>query len=85
MFKNDMLTADECLHAAILDLSPERGMKIMKNSFIGLAAICILIPATLIAQPAEKKTMAGVWEVKESPVGQSRTLLSLAMFGAGGM
>ena len=42
-------------------------------------------PAMLIAQPAEKKRLAGVWEVKASPVGQSQSPpLSLAMYGADG-
>ena len=42
-------------------------------------------PAMLAAQPAEKKQLVGVWEVKVSPVGQSQSpLLSLAMYGADG-
>jgi hypothetical protein len=40
-------------------------------------------PATLMAQPAEKKQLVGVWEVKVSPVGQSPEL-SLAMYGDDG-
>jgi hypothetical protein len=42
-------------------------------------------PATLMAQPAEKKQLVGVWEVKVSPVGQSQSPeLSLAMYGDDG-
>jgi hypothetical protein len=53
----------------------------MKNRFIGLAAVYMLIPAVLLAQPAGKKQLVGVWEVKEAPVEQSQSpLLSLAMF-----
>ena len=40
-------------------------------------------PAMLMAQPAEKKQLVGVWEVKVSPVGQSPEL-SLAMYGDDG-
>jgi hypothetical protein len=57
----------------------------MKNRFIGLAAVYMLIPAMLLAQPAGKKQLVGVWAVKVSPVGQSQSpLLSLAMFGGDG-
>ena len=57
----------------------------MKKRFIGLAAVYILIPAVLLAQPAGKKQLVGVWEVKEAPVEQSQSpLLSLAMFGGDG-
>jgi len=57
----------------------------MKNRFIGLAAVYMLFPAMLLAQPAGKKPLAGMWEVKVSPVGQSQSpLLSLAMFGGDG-
>ena len=38
-----------------------------------------------MAQPAEKKQLVGVWEVKVSPVGQSQSPeLSLAMYGGDG-
>ena len=40
-------------------------------------------PAMLTAQPAEKKQLVGVWEVKVSPVEQSPEL-SLALYGADG-
>ena len=57
----------------------------MKNRFIGVAAVSMLIPAMLLAQPAGKKQLVGVWAVKESPVEQSQSpLLSLAMFGGDG-
>src|SRR5260370_27004646 len=57
----------------------------MKKRFIGLAAVYMLIPAVLLAQPAGKKQLVGVWEVKEAPVEQSQSpLLSLAMFGGDG-
>jgi len=57
----------------------------MKKRFIGLAAVCMLIPAVLNAQPSGKKQLVGVWAVKEAPVEQSQSpLLSLAMFGGDG-
>ena len=57
----------------------------MKKRFIGLAAVSMLIPAMLLAEPAGKKQLVGVWAVKESPVEQSQSpLLSLAMFGGDG-
>jgi hypothetical protein len=57
----------------------------MKIRFIRLAAVCILSPTLLLAQPAGKKTIVGVWEVKMAPVGQSQApLLSLAMYGRDG-
>ena len=53
----------------------------MKKRFIGLVAVYMLIPAVLLAQPAGKKQLVGVWAVKEAPVEQSQSpLLSLAMF-----
>jgi hypothetical protein len=57
----------------------------MKKRFIGLAAVYMLIPAVLLAQPAGKKQLVGVWEVEVSPYEQSQLpLLSLAMFGGDG-
>src|SRR5215469_1061636 len=57
----------------------------MKERFICLAAVYMLIPAMLLAQSAEKKQLVGVWAVKEAPVEQSQSpLLSLAMFGGDG-
>ena len=57
----------------------------MKKRFSSFAAVYMLIPAMLLAQPAGKKQLAGVWAVKVSPVGQSQSpLLSLAMFSGDG-
>ena len=57
----------------------------MKSRFIALIAVCMLVPATLLAQPASKKELVGVWEVREAQVGQSQpTVLSLAMFRGDG-
>jgi hypothetical protein len=57
----------------------------MKSRLIALAAVCLLIPGILLAQPAEKKTIVGVWEVKMAPAGQSQSpFLSLAMYGSDG-
>ena len=57
----------------------------MKKRFVSFAAVYILIPAMLLAQPAGKKPLVGVWAVKEAPVGQSQSpLLSLAMFDGDG-
>ena len=43
----------------------------------------MFIPAMLLAQPAGKKTIVGVWKVKMAPVGQSPQL-SLAMYSSDG-
>src|SRR5262249_12422472 len=48
-----------------------------------LAAVYLPIPAMLLARPADKKQLVGVWAVKESPYERS-PLLSLAMFGGDG-
>jgi hypothetical protein len=57
----------------------------MKKRFIGLAAVYMLVPVILLAQPAGKKQLVGVWAVKEAPVGLSQSpLLSLAMYGSDG-
>ncbi len=57
----------------------------MKKRFISFAAVYMLIPAMLLAQPAGKKGLPGVWAVKEAPVEHSQSpLLSLAMFGGDG-
>ena len=66
----------------MLNGGPEVEMKIR---FISLAAVWMLSPIVLLAQPAGKKTIVGVWEVKMAPVGQSQSpLLSLAMYGSDG-
>jgi len=42
-------------------------------------------PSMLVGEPAGKKPLVGVWEVKVSPIGQSQSpLLSLAMFAGDG-
>ena len=57
----------------------------MKERFIGVVAVYMLVPAMLLAQPAGTKQLMGVWAVKEAPVEQSQPpLLSLAMFGGDG-
>ena len=56
-----------------------------KNRLIGLAFLCVTIPLMLVAQPAEKKTLLGVWEVKISAGGvPPPPLLSIASFGGDG-
>jgi hypothetical protein len=56
-----------------------------KNGLIGLAFLCVTIPIMLVAQPAEKKTLVGVWEVKISAGGgPPQPLLSIASFGGDG-
>src|SRR5271165_4166200 len=56
-----------------------------KKGLIGLAVLCVTIPVMLIAQPAEKKTLVGVWEVKISAGGvPPPPLLSIASFGGDG-
>ena len=56
-----------------------------KKGLIGLAFLCVTIPLMLVAQPAEKKTLVGVWEVKISAGGAPPSpLLSIASFGEDG-
>jgi hypothetical protein len=57
---------------------------IMKNGLIAVAVLCAAIPAILVAQSNEKKTLAGVWEVKISAGGVPSPLLSIAIFGGDG-
>jgi hypothetical protein len=46
---------------------------------------CITVSVVLTAQAAEKKTLAGVWEIKVSAGGGAPTpLLSIAIFGGDG-
>jgi hypothetical protein len=73
-------------HTAMLNLSLGPGVKVnTKKRFIGLAAVCMVFQVMLLAEPAGKKTIVGVWEVKVSPAGESQPpLLSLAMFGGDG-
>jgi hypothetical protein len=57
----------------------------MKNRLVGFAAVCIAIPAILVAQPKEKKPLTGVWKVEATNFVQSQSIfLSLAMFGENG-
>jgi len=67
-------------------IEPVTGVEVdMKSRFIVLIAVCMLVPATLLAQPATKKELVGVWAVREAQVGQSQPpVLSLAMFRGDG-
>ena len=73
-------------YATIFDSSGESAREVdMKRRFIGWLVVCLVIPSMLLAQPAGKKAIVGVWEVKMAPVGQSKSLLlSLAMYGSDG-
>ena len=56
-----------------------------KKGLIGLAFLCVAIPLMLVAHPAEKKTLVGVWEVEISAGGvPPPPLLSIASFGGDG-
>jgi hypothetical protein len=59
-----------------------------KTRLIGLAFLCVTIPLMVVAQaaqPGEKKTLMGVWEVEISAGGvPPPPLRSIAMFGADG-
>jgi hypothetical protein len=56
-----------------------------KHGLIGLAVLCMTIPVILVAQPAEKKTLVGVWEVKIAAGGvPPPPLLSIAIFSGDG-
>jgi hypothetical protein len=57
----------------------------IKTGFIGLAVLCTTIPGVLVASPAEKNTLVGVWELKISAGGvPPPPLLSIAIFGGDG-
>jgi hypothetical protein len=57
----------------------------MKIRLLKFAALGMLVPAMLLAEPVQKKTIVGVWEVKTVMAGQSQApLLSLAMYGSDG-
>jgi hypothetical protein len=73
-------------YATIFDSSAESAREVdRKGRFIGWFVVCLVIPTMLLAQPAGKKAIVGVWEVKMAPVGQSQSpLLSLAMYGSDG-
>ena len=70
----------------ILNATPlQRVIMARKNRLIGLAFLCVTIPLMLVAQPAEKKALVGVWEVKISAGGgPPQPLLSIAIFGGDG-
>jgi hypothetical protein len=51
---------------------------------ITVALLFATFPAILVAQSSEKKTLAGVWEVKISAGGVQSPLLSVAIFGGDG-
>jgi hypothetical protein len=70
----------------VLNATPFPRMSLTtKNGLIGLAVLCMIIPVMLVAQPAEKKTLVGVWEVKISAGGvPPPPLLSIAVFGGDG-
>jgi hypothetical protein len=71
-------------YATIFDSSAESAREVdMKCRFIGWLVACLVIPTMLLAQPAGKKAIVGVWEVKMAPVGQSPQL-GLAMYGSDG-
>ena len=70
----------------ILNTTPwQRVIMNRKNASIGLAFLGVTIPLILVAQPAEKKALVGVWEVKISAGGgPTQPLLSVASFGGDG-
>ena len=70
----------------VLNATPlQRLTMTRKNGLIGLAFLCVTIPLMLVAQPAEKKTLVGVWEVKISAGGvPPPPLLSIASFAGDG-
>jgi hypothetical protein len=55
-----------------------------KNGLIAGALLLAAIPTILVAQSSEKKTLAGVWEVKISAEGVQSPLLSIAIFSQDG-
>ena len=58
-----------------------RVIKTIKKGLIAVALLFATFPAILVAQSSEKKTLAGVWEVKISAGGVQSPLLSVAIFG----
>jgi hypothetical protein len=56
-----------------------------KTGLIGLVVLWITVSVVLVAPAAEKKTLAGVWEIKVSAGGGAPSpLLSIAIFGGDG-
>ena len=56
----------------------------MKKGLMAVALFLAAVPANLVAQSSEKKTLAGVWEAKISAGGVQSPLLSIAIFGQDG-
>ena len=57
----------------------------MKTRLLKFAVLGMFMPAMLLAQPVQRKTIVGVWEVKMATAGQSQSpLLCLAMYGSDG-
>jgi hypothetical protein len=56
----------------------------MKKGLTVVALFLAAVPANLVAQSSEKKTLAGVWEAKISAGGVQSPLLSIAIFGQDG-
>jgi hypothetical protein len=83
---NQMAKANDSQYATIFDSSAESAWEVdRKSGFIGWLVVCLVIPTVLLAQPAEKNTIAGVWQVKMAAAGQSKSpQLSLAMYGRDG-
>src|SRR5271165_101247 len=80
-----MATANDSQYATIFDSSAESAREVdRRGRFIGWFVVCLVIPTMLLALPAGRKTIVGVWEVKMKPVGQSQSPLSLAMYGSDG-
>jgi hypothetical protein len=59
-------------------------MMTMKSRLMAVAILLVAVPANLLAQSSEKKTLAGVWEAKISAGGVQSPLLSIAIFGQDG-
>jgi hypothetical protein len=81
-----MATANDSQYATIFDSSAESAREVdRKGRFIGWFVVCLVIPTVLLAQPAGKKAIVGIWEVKIAPAEQAQSpQLSLAMYGADG-
>jgi hypothetical protein len=62
----------------------QRVIVTMKEGLIAVALFLAAVPANLVAQLSEKKTLAGVWDVKISAGGVQSPLLSIAIFGQDG-
>ena len=59
-------------------------IKTIKKGLIAVALLFATFPTILVAESSEKKTLAGVWEVKISAGGVQSPLLSVAIFGGDG-